>query len=110
MQEISSIPLTVASMDQRASSMDGVRGPKDIASSAFMEDPRSLQIVVVGGDGGEEEQPIRQIGSMDNEIPNEVKNRGHGRGYVEYVGSISVLLLMLRNLSFFISSTVSEIM
>jgi len=96
-------------MDQRASSMDGVRGPKDIASSAFMEDPRSLQIVV-GGDGGEEEQPIRQIGSMDNEIPNEVKNRGHGRGYVEYVGSITVLLLMLRNLSFFISSTVSEIM
>ena len=110
MQEISSIPLTVASMDQRASSMDGVWGPKDIASSAFMEDPRSLQIVVVGGDGGEEEQPIRQIGSMDNEIPNEVKNRGHGRGYVEYVGSITVLLLMLRNLSFFISSTVSEIM
>ena len=90
--------------------MDGVRGPKDIASSAFMEDPRSLQIVVVGGDGGEEEQSIRQIGSMDNEIPNEVKNRGHGWGYVEYVGSIIVLLLMLRNLSFFISSTVSEIM
>ena len=90
--------------------MDGVRGPKDIASSAFMEDPRSLQIVIVGGDGGEEEQPIRPIGSMDNEIPNEVKNRGNGRGYVEYVGSITVLLLMLRNLSFFISSTVSEIM
>jgi hypothetical protein len=35
--------------------------------------PRSLQIVAVGGDRGEEEQPITQVGLVDNEIPNEVK-------------------------------------
>ncbi|XP_039855447.1 probable E3 ubiquitin-protein ligase EDA40 [Panicum virgatum] len=52
--------LTAASMDQRAASMEVVQGLEDIASSPLMEDPRSLQIVAVGGDRGEEEQPITQ--------------------------------------------------
>ena len=60
-------------MDQRAAAMEGVQGLEGIASSALMEDPRSLQIVAVGGDRGEEEQPITQVGLVDNEIPNEVK-------------------------------------
>ena len=53
--------------------MEGVRGPEDITSSDLMKDPHSLQIVDVGADRGEEEQPITQVGSVDNEIPNEVK-------------------------------------
>ena len=56
-------------MDQRAAAMEGVQGLEGIASSALMEDPRSLQIVAVGGDRGEEEQPITQVGSVENEIP-----------------------------------------
>ena len=60
-------------MDEQAASMEGVRGPEDITSSDLMKDPHSLQIVDVGADRGEEEQPITQVGSVDNEIPNEVK-------------------------------------
>ena len=56
-------------MDQRATAMEGVQGLEGMASSALMEDPRSLQIVAVGGDRGEEEQPITQVGSVENEIP-----------------------------------------
>ena len=56
-------------MDEQPASMEGVRGLEDITSSDLMKDPQSLQIVDVGADRGEEEQPITQVGSVENEIP-----------------------------------------
>ena len=56
-----------ASMDEPAASTAGVPSP------APMEHPCSLDIDVVDGGHGEEEQQIAQVGLVENEVPNEVK-------------------------------------
>ena len=56
-----------ASMDEPAASTAGVPSP------APMEHPCSLEIDVVDGGRGEEEQQIAQVGLVENEVPNEVK-------------------------------------
>jgi len=54
-------------MDEPAASTAGVPSP------APMEHPCSLDIDVVDGGRGEEEQQIAQVGLVENEVPNEVK-------------------------------------
>ncbi|RLM73927.1 hypothetical protein C2845_PM15G06600 [Panicum miliaceum] len=47
-----------------------------------MEDPRSLEIAAVGGSPGEEEQQITQVGSVENEVPNEETVDKYGQNLI----------------------------